>query len=215
MAARPLTRHTAARGALHACCASSSGRCACRAPMCRVVRAWLRPRRCSRPKWMPRRRGPAAGTVLHGCALARVARRSVHRFRVACMRSRAVLAVWGCARHRCLSMAALHAWWLDDEGTSNHWHLPCEMQSAAPWQCNPTCASWRRGAPARAAAGGDAEPSRSPTTAAPVLPSSWPWMLAESAPYALLIAIPVASLTFLALRSAMVGSSRAQCRALT
>ena len=36
---------------------------------------------------------------------------------------------------------ALSEWWSGGEGRSNHthWHLPCEVTTAAPHQCNPSC----------------------------------------------------------------------------
>ena len=35
---------------------------------------------------------------------------------------------------------ALSDWWAGDGGTNGtHWHLPCDVTTAPPHQCNPSC----------------------------------------------------------------------------
>ena len=94
--------------------------------------------------------------------------------------------------------SALQAWYLDDAGNDAHWHLPCQLNTNGPMQCNPTCAaSW-------ASVGAPNQEVMPANTASPLhlnLPSATPASGAGNhgllAPYLLL----VACLLGLALRS--------------
>ena len=114
---------------------------------------------------------------------------------------------------------ALQSWWLDGSGPGGnagvgHWHMPCELRTQHPYQCNPSCQAWSRQGPSPPAVVSLDEPRTSTLAAShginqPNGPEVWlPAVLSVIFPVVLLVLMPLA-LGRVALRYAAAAAASA------